>query len=216
MKKFLLVIFAFAFSCICLNAQSRGEKDAVNLQLIGGINFSQNESIDGELKHLLAINSDALSGNGYISVAQEFHPIFGWRASIGFSGNKGRANDYSAKVADIYSFNDMELFGDITIDLMDLFGPRRKNYMFNMKLFGGVGGLYGFGYPKNYSNVDSANKFFLGLRTGLDFRFRVSRKVCILLEGSALFEPTDKFNGIVDDVPFDARLNANLGITVDL
>jgi len=216
-KIFVTILFLTVFVSAFAQQESPrgGEKDGLNLQIMGGPTFSQNEFIDGlASERKITFSKDAMSCGGYVSLAKEFSTVFGWRANLGYSGNKGRANAPTESVADIYSFKDFEVMGDITLDFMDLFGPKRKSHMFNLKAFAGAGALFTFGFPSEYSSkINTDPGTYFGFRGGLDFRFRLSKVVSIMLEASSLFSASDKFNGIEGgDVKMDARLNGDLGI----
>jgi len=190
----------------------KGEVDRLNLQIMFGHNFSQNEGVDGVAEHTFTFSKDVMSREVSLALAKEFTPCWGWRLSIGESENIGCTNfDKQA----FYSFSDAELFGDLTLDITDMLFRRRESMFLNMKLFGGVGGLYTFGFSQENAPKDVDSHLCLGARGGVDLRFRLSKHVSLGAEAGLTTMYPDNFNGIVDDFPVDARFFGKVGLIIN-
>lgn len=220
-KSFFLTVllsFAFAFEGIAENDSikvRKGEKDSWYLEVYGGLNHSMNENLDETLIHTWGVSDQSLGATAKLGLGKEWSSVFGWRANLVYNSNKGRATYYN-KEERIYSFHSIELFGDITLDFMDLIAPKRKHKGFNLKLFAGAGGLQTFGFENQilnyYTEYSDKPRLNWGARVGLIGRVRVSDDVCIGAEFTQYFID-DHFSGVAANYPLDGRQNLMVGLT---
>jgi len=224
MKKVLLLAMGLCLSMagfaqeeISENSVTGKKQDGLQFGLWVGPNYSCNENLDRDVKHnTFYVNSHSISAGGMLMLSKEFSNIFGWRASAGFYNNRGRANYWSNPNYWYYSFQDAEVFGDLTMDLTDLIAPNRNN-CFNLKLFAGVGGAYVFSYPKE-SDFKTEGEYMLncdqklhyGGRVGLSASWRLSDSWRLGVQAScSMFD--DKFSGCEDDKKLDLRNDLLIG-----
>lgn len=180
------------------------------------------ENMDSNRDHLpFDVTSHSVSVGGMASLSKEFTHIWGYRGTLGFYGNKGRANDWYKDVYNDYSFQSTELFADMTFDFTDCVNPFNSG-KFNLKVFAGVGGAYSFGFPsKNHfegtadptNYVDDVdNSFHYGMRAGLTAAWKLKGGLKIGAQYVFnLFD--DRFNGIKANWVFDCRQDLQVGLT---
>ena len=191
----------------------RSSKDPFYIQLFGGINKSANENLPWT-----EFSAYPWSGGGFLAIGHEFSPLWGWRVALRLNHNKSR-NVQVCESKDVYGWNNLGLFGDITFDVTDAF--RRKTTMkkvpkFNLKAFAGVGVAYTWAFdnvPLSYTHAYSrSSKLLPAVRAGATATYRLSRRWRIGAELSqTVFE--DHFNGVAYDTPMDTRSNLKVGIT---
>ena len=197
-------------------------KDNFSIGIFLGPNYSGNENLDSKRPHnVFLVDKHTVSAGGEIMVAKEFSNIFGWRASAGFFGNKGRANYFDQPEYMGYDFYDAEVFADLTIDLTDWWAPRRKN-AFSLKGFLGIGGAYSWGFPDNNTFVKPYESFLgtngnpegfdYGARIGLNASWRLSDCWRLGVQLSTTFYD-DMFNGYKSDWITDVRHDLFAGLT---
>ena len=136
-----------------------------------------------------------LSPAGALNFQWQFHHAFGLRLGIGGWQAKGALVLPEEK---IYSYRFAQLNADLMMNLASLFGGFDHKRIFNPYIFAGVGGAYGYDNSQaapdqSYFTYYWDQKFFLPIRTGLGFDFRVSDVVTLGLEGNANFY-SDHFN----------------------
>ena len=160
-----------------------------------------------------------LSPAGALNFQWQFHHAFGLRLGIGGWQAKGALVLPEEK---IYSYRFAQLNADLMMNLASLFGGFDHKRIFNPYIFAGVGGAYGYDNSQaapdqSYFTYYWDQKFFLPIRTGLGFDFRVSDVVTLGLEGNANFY-SDHFNSKLGksfspDVHFNllAGVKFNLG-----
>lgn len=229
MKKVLSLVFGLcmAMSMFAQEAETDTVKtgksqDRFNIGVYVGPNYSCNENLDSKHAHnIFCVNKNTISFGGLVVIGKEFSNLWGWRASAGLFGNKGRANYYDQAEYMGYNFNDAEVFGDLTFDLTDWLAPNRKN-AFSLKAFLGVGGAYAWGYPENSEFVKPHESFLrldgkdpagfhIGGRLGLNATWRLSDVLRLGVElSSTLFD--DKFNGYKSDWAVDTRQDLLVGL----
>ena len=136
-----------------------------------------------------------LSPAGALNFQWQFHHAFGLRLGIGGWQAKGAIVLPEEK---IYSYRFAQLNADLMMNLASLFGGFDHKRIFNPYIFAGVGGAYGYDNSQaapdqSYFTYYWEQNFFLPVRTGLGFDFRVSDVVTLGLEGNANFY-SDHFN----------------------
>lgn len=213
----VLLSFIFVIDGFALNDSIRiinGEKDPWYLEVYGGLNHSMNENLDETFIHTWGVSDQSLGATARLGIGKEWSSTLGWRANVVYNSNKGRATFYN-KDERIYSFHSIEMFGDITLDLMDLIAPKRKHKGLNLKLFAGAGGLQTFGFENQilnyYTEYSDKPRLNWGARVGLTGRVRVSDDVCIGAEFSQYFID-DHFSGVAANYPLDGRQNLMVGL----
>lgn len=210
--------------CLCgnpMNAQQHTQAtDPLYLQFFAGTNKSANEHLPWT-----EFSKHPFSGGMFIAVGKEFKPLWGWRASWGMNGNRGRSVP-KCETNDVWKWKDTEWFGDITFDLADLFRKpstiaTERLSVFSLKSFAGVGMLYSFSYPQHrplsYQYAYNAdNHLSVGFRLGITASWRINKTVSIGAELSQTFAD-DHFNGVADHrVRLDGRTNLSIGVTYTL
>ncbi len=226
MKRLILVTLVLC----SLNIQARttdndsaiARKDPLYLQFYLGINKSGNENLPWT-----EFSQYPWSGGGFIGVGREFSNLWGWRLALRVNHNKSR-NVQRCESSDIYGWNNVGLFGDITFDISDMLKKSSYSYQdsepehytksprFNLKGFVGLGAAYTWNYddvPLSYSHAYSrSSKLLPALRAGLTATWRLTDKWRIGAELSqTVFE--DHFNGVAYDIPIDTRTNLKVGLT---
>lgn len=190
-------------------------KDPFYLQLYGGINKSANENLPWT-----EFTSYPWSGGGFLALGREFSPLWGWRAALRLNHNKSR-NVMSCESEDVYGWNSLGLFGDVTFDVTDALSRKKakagkKPSKFNVKAFAGVGASYAWSYddvPLSYTHPYSrSSKVVAAMRLGANATYRLSDRWRVGAELSqSLF--TDRFNGVAYGAGVDGRTNLKVGLT---
>ena len=197
------------------------------IALQGGPNYSMNENTwtytdpkVGNKSHL-----DLLSPQIQLSLGHFFTPVFGWRLSAAYAGNKSAMNHNETMAGGFYpyDFKSISAFADLLVGLSRRDVQARHWFW---TLFGGLGYGHGFdfteaGHPWQAS-TDAwkipSNAF--GFRGGLNLEYMFNNGFAFMLEGG-MEAFTDGFNGMdphihkdANDVnfPFDARPVATFGI----
>lgn len=210
-NKILFVLFFCLGTGLYAQEQTTGwgKKDAFYMEQQIGANHSMNENT----RFTKFWNSEGWS-IAFVA-GKEFTPLWGWRASAGYSLNRGQKTWKSTSGSDAITFYDLELFGDGTLDLTDWWFPDRKRHEFNLKGFLGIGYLqaFGFGDQKlaDYGDYSTDPVAVLGFRGGLSASYRITHNFALAMETS-LTCMQDKFNGVVCKRPLDGRLNFNIGL----
>lgn len=193
-----------------LQSSRRGDKDRLYYQLFVGANKSANEHLPWT-----EFTSYPFAGGAFVGIGKEWSSLWGWRAALGFDFDKGR-NIPECEGSDTFGWKDIELWGDLTFDLTDLFS-KKQNKKFNLKAFLGVGALWSWGYPKDKPlsyiyEYSPDNNTSLGTRAGLTATYKISDQVKLGAELSHL-GAQDHFNGVIDhNFPFDGRTNLSVGV----
>lgn len=213
------LVMAGAVPHSLLFAQHVQTTDPLYLQIFTGINKSANENLPWT-----EFSKYPFSGGIFASVGKEFTPLWGWRATLGFNGNRGRSVP-RCETSHVWKWQDTEAFADATFDLADLFRkPSTSNgkaAIFGLKSFIGVGALYSTNYPQlkplSYQYPYNAkNHLSAGFRFGFTATWRISSLVSLGAELSQTFAD-DHFNGIADHkVRLDGRTNLSIGATFTL
>lgn len=214
-KKLLTASLVSLLTCLPVVAdnlygrQRPATKDSLYLQLFGGINKSANENLPWT-----EFSRYPWSGGTFFAIGREFSPLWGWRASFGFDGNKSR-NKLKCESPETWSWLDIEGFGDITFDISDACHWRSER--FNLKAFAGAGVLWTFGFPMDtplsYTEVYSRDsRLCVGPRAGVTASYRLTDQWAI---GSELSHTmvNDPFNGVVAGFGMDGRTNLSVGVT---
>lgn len=195
--------------------EQAGELDPWYLDALVEVNHSMNENLDRAFAHRFGLNGQSLVGGLSVYFGREWLPILGWRVGLGYDVNTGRATFFN-KDPEIYHFHDMELFGDLTLDLMDLFAPNRKKRMFGLKAMLGAGGLVTFGFTQDVlSHTDDYStrpRLNWGIRAGLATRFRISERFALGAD-LLVYGLDDHFNGVAANFPLDMRVNLGIKAT---
>lgn len=193
--------------------QTRPGVDDLYLQLYGGINKSVNENLPYS-----EFSSYPWAGGMFLGIGREFHPLWGWRATLRFNHNKSR-NVQECESPDTYAWNSLGLFADATFDVTDaLVRPHKRGKRFNAKILAGVGASYTFGFPKDISlsyivPYSNESRLVPAARAGLDLSYKVADRWRVGMELShTIF--ADRFNGVKDGAPLDMRTNLKLGVTL--
>ena len=202
-----------------LYAQHMQSADPLYLQLFTGINKSANENLPWT-----EFSSHPLSGGIFANLGKEFSPLWGWRATLGFNGNRGRSVP-KCETGHVWKWQDTEVFADATFDLADLFRKpsttNNRTSVFGLKSFFGIGTLYSVNYPQlkplSYQYAYNAkNHLSAGFRVGLTATWKISNALSLGAELSQTFAD-DHFNGVADHkVRLDGRTNLSVGITYTL
>lgn len=215
-----ILFFCFSLFGLSLFAEEAADttdtrlKDPLYFQLYGGINKSANENLPWS-----EFTRYPWSGGVFLGIGKEVRPLWGWRAAFRFNHNKSR-NVPRCENSDVWGWHSLELFGDATFDLSDAFRkrkPRPQRPRFNLKLFAGIGGAYTFGFPEevplSYTVPYSKNSSVcFGFRAGLMATYALTERWHIGAELSQNFF-IDRFNGVKDGSPLDARSNLKVGFT---
>ncbi len=220
-----LILISFVLCTLNIHARTNSDstitrKDPLYLQFYLGINKSANENLPWT-----EFSQYPWSGGAFLGIGQEFSPVWGWRLALRINNNKSRNVQY-CESQDVYSWNNIGLFGDITFDISDIFRKLSppildsKYYAdsprFNLKGFIGLGGVYTWGYdnvPLSYSHAYSqSDKLLPALRAGVTATWKLTDKWRLGAELSqTVFE--DHFNGVAYDAPIDTRTNLKIGLT---
>ena len=192
-------------------------KDPYYVQLYGGVNKSANENLPWS-----EFSRYPLSVGAFVGLGKEFTPLWGWRVALGIDHNKSR-NVQICEDNQPWGWDDVELFGDLTFDVSDLFrnntqNKKRRLPRFNLKAFAGVGGLKTFGFPEDvplsYTEPYSKeSQIGIGARGGLTATWLVQSNLRIGAELSHAMV-SDNFNGVEGkSSPLDHRTNLSVGAT---
>lgn len=217
-----LLICSFVLYAMGIQAQNETDsierrkalKDPFYIQLYGGINKSANENLPWT-----EFTSYPWSGGGFLAIGREFSPLWGWRAALRFNHNKSR-NVQACESSDVYGWNSIGLFGDVTFDITDVFRRKKtewkKRPKFNVKAFAGVGASYTWDYdnvPLSYTHPYSRSSHLVpAMRVGANATYSLSRRWRVGAELSqSLF--TDRFNGVAYGAGVDGRTNLKVGLT---
>jgi hypothetical protein len=190
------------------------------MDVMVGANHSMNENTDGKYAKTAGLKriGDAIGVGASIGIGKEWSNLWGWHFGLGYNSNKGRATFYT-KQRELYTFFDVEAFGDLTMDLTDWLAPHRTKDNFNLKAMLGVGVLRTFSFDKEqlayYDNYSTSPKFCLGARAGLQARYRVTNEMALAMN-MFLYGMEDKFSGVDVGFPVDGRLNLNIGMIWNL
>ncbi|MCR5573872.1 MAG: hypothetical protein K6F78_03515 [Bacteroidaceae bacterium] len=217
MKK--IVLGSILLCSLSVQANTTSENDSIYnnrdpyyFQLFAGINKSANENLP-----FSEFTQYPWSWGAFFAVGREFSPLWGWRAALRFNHNKSR-NVQACESEDVYSWNNVALFGDLTFDVSDVFRKSRHDHRpkFNLKAFAGVGAAYAWNYtdvPLSYTHEYSRkSKLLPAVRMGLTATYLVSKHWRVGAEISqTLFE--DHFNGVAYDTPIDGRTNLKVGVS---
>ena len=185
----------------------KGIPDSLYVEWYMGVNKSANENMPWK-----EMTTHPLAFGTFIALGKEFTPVWGWRVSLGYDCNKSR-NVPQCESADAWGWQDVETFGDITMDLVDVFGRSRR---WSAKMFAGAGGLYTFAFPKDkelsYIWPYSKNSRFLpAAHAGINVSYRVSERWKIGTELSHTMSG-DMFNGVKGGFAYDGRTNLSVGV----
>ena len=216
-RRLMMTAIALTLTLCCWAQASR---DRLYMDVVIGPNHSMNENTDGQMAKTSGLNNigDAIGVGGQLGIGQEWNRVLGWHASLGYNSNKGRANFYT-KDKELYSFFDVEAFGDLTLDVLDLLAPNRSGSRFNVKGFVGAGVLRTFAFDKlslSYTNTYSTKPTTnFGLHGGLQMRYSFTPEMAIAVNLS-LSAMQDKFSGVSHGYPWDGRLNAGIGLVWSL
>lgn len=212
LSAFVLCMLTVQAATISDNDKTDRNRDPYYLQLYLGINKSANENLP-----FSEFTRFPWSGGAFFAVGREFSPLWGWRAALRFNFNKSR-NVQACESDDVYTWNNLGLFGDLTFDVSDVFRKSRKDHVprFNMKIFAGIGAAYTWNFtdiPLSYThNYSHKSRLLPAFRMGLTASYKVSENWRIGAEVSqTLFE--DHFNGVAYDTPVDGRTNLKVGFT---
>ena len=214
-----LILWSFVLCSLNLQAITISDNDSIYsnrdpfyLQLYAGINKSANENLP-----FSEFSQYPWSWGSFFAVGHELSPLWGWRAALRFNHNKSR-NVETCESEDVYSWNSLSLFGDLTFDISDVFRQSRKSHVskFNMKAFAGIGAAYAWNYtdvPLSYTHKYSRkSKVLPAFRVGFTASYKVSKHWRIGAEISqTLFE--DHFNGVATSTPMDGRTNLKVGVS---
>lgn len=216
-KLFLLLLCVFASTSSFAKRDStmhKSETDALSYGVYVFANQSFNENLDGDVHHKFGLNKNSVASGAYFGLAKEWNPIFGWRGNVGYNYNKSRstAEHHDKKC---YSFSDVELFGDLTFDVIDLLFRGRHFTALDFKLFGGIGALQTFGYTRDsLSYITKYSKhsgLHFGFRAGINASWNITRNFRLAAEVS-MNGMDDGFNGVSGNFPLDGRLNLGGGL----
>ena len=127
MKKLILLIFLLC--SLCAQAYTTTDEDSIRvlkdplyLQLYLGINKSGNENLPWT-----EISKYPWSGGAFFGIGREFTTVWGWRLALRINHNKSR-NVEKCESPDVYGWNNVGLFGDITFDVSDVLRPSCEDY----------------------------------------------------------------------------------------
>lgn len=212
-EKALFILLFILVPYVCVQGQttavSWGKKDAFYMEQQIGANYSLNENT----RFTKFWNSAGWS-IAFLA-GKEFTPLWGWRASAGYSLNRGQNTWKSNSSESSVSFYDLELFADGTLDLTDWWFPDRKQQAFNLKGFLGVGYLQTFGFGNQelavYADYSTEPTPVFGFRGGLSAGYKLHHNLALAVDMS-LSCMQDKFNGVVNKRALDGRLNFNIGL----
>lgn len=212
-EKALFILLFILVPYVCVQGQttavSWGKKDAFYMEQQIGANYSLNENT----RFTKFWNSAGWS-IAFLA-GKEFTPLWGWRASAGYSLNRGQNTWKSKSSESSVSFYDLELFADGTLDLTDWWFPDRKQQAFNLKGFLGVGYLQTFGFGNQelavYADYSTEPTPVFGFRGGLSAGYKLHHNLALAVDMS-LSCMQDKFNGVVNKRALDGRLNFNIGL----
>lgn len=212
-KRILFLLFISLVTSVCLQGQtttiSWGKKDAFYMEQQIGANYSMNENT----RFTKFWNSAGWS-IAFVT-GKEFTPLLGWRASVGYSLNRGQNTWKSNLSSNSTSFYDLELFADGTLDLTDWWFPNRRQQAFNLKVFLGIGYLQTFGFRDQelaiYADYSTEPTPVFGFRGGLSAGYKLHHNLALAIDAS-LTCMQDKFNGVVNKRALDGRLNLNIGL----
>lgn len=212
-EKDLFILLFILVPYVCVQGQttavSWGKKDAFYMEQQIGANYSLNENT----RFTKFWNSAGWS-IAFLA-GKEFTPLWGWRASAGYSLNRGQNTWKSNSSESSVSFYDLELFADGTLDLTDWWFPDRKQQAFNLKGFLGVGYLQTFGFGNQelavYADYSTEPTPVFGFRGGLSAGYKLHHNLALAVDMS-LSCMQDKFNGVVNKRALDGRLNFNIGL----
>lgn len=190
-------------------------KDPLYFQLYGGINKSANENLPWT-----EFSKYPWAAGAFIGVGKEFTPVWGWHVAFRYNRNKSR-NVQECESPDTWSWDNLGLFADVTLDLTDAICRRnlkegKKYRRWNVKAFAGIGGGYTFNFtevPLSYSDpYNRGSQVVGGARAGITATYRVAKNWRVGAELShTMF--LDNFNGVEAGMPFDARTNLSVGVT---
>lgn len=222
MNKFYLLFLLCVGSIVSAEAKRdttmhKSEVDALSIGAYVFSNQSFNENLDNNVHHKFGLSRNSPSMGGSLVLAKEFNPIFGWRGSLGYNCNKGRASFFTDP-RKAYTFHDIEGFGDLTIDITDIIFKDRDFTALDLKIFGGVGALGTFGYTRDSLtstkagvDYDSGTRANYGFRGGVNASWNITRHIRLAAE-ACMNVLDDHFNGVAGGFPFDGRLNIGGGI----
>lgn len=208
------------------NAKERNT-DPLYLQIYGGGNKSANENMPWT-----EFTAHPLAYGAFVGLGKEFSPLTGWRFTLGYNKNKSR-NVPECENPDTYSWNDVELFGDFTLDLTDLFRKKaseqkanvadsgmrvyqQEKDRWNVKAFVGIGAMANSKYPQDKplsytASYNDKGHLSAGTRVGITATYLVNSNVRLGAELSHTIA-TDNFNGVTENSsPIDMRTNLSVG-----
>lgn len=192
----------------------KSETDALSFGVYLFANQSFSENLDESIHHKFGLNENSAATGGYIGVAKEWNPIFGWRGNLGYNYNKGRAT-LATVSKECYSFSDIELFGDLTLDVIDLIFRDRHFTALDLKLVGGLGALQTFGYTRERLNYlvdyEKHSRLHAGFRAGINASWNITRHFRLAAE-ALMHGMDDEFSGVAGNFPLDGRLNLGGGL----
>ncbi len=172
------------------------------IQATGGLTHNMGENIRfGSLKNNIGFG-------GEIAIGREFSPYWSADIRLGLNTNHCMAN-WESGIHRYDTFNSGELFINGAYNLTNGilgFKDKRKS---NLYVYAGIGGAYTWGLNNDWT--DNENQLVLGLRAGLTYAYSFNdRWAAVAALGVTGFG--DQFDGMKYDIPFDARLNAQIGV----
>lgn len=100
--------------------KGRDNTDPLYFQLYAGINKSANENLPWT-----EFSGYPWSIGVFAGMGKEWSPVMGWRAAFRYNHNKSR-NVRECESPDTWGWDNLALFGDVTLDLTDLFFTKTK------------------------------------------------------------------------------------------
>ena len=232
MKSFKTLL-AVALFALCATTASAATRDSIAyefnkhafLTLQGGAQYTLGEAKFGDL----------ISPNVQIGLGYQFSPVFGARIQANAWQSKGGWNTY-VENGSIHAFNKNYKYNyvapgiDLMFNLSNLFAGWKPERVFNVTLFLGGGANIAFGNEEvndiaaHFTQQDIAKYNLEYLwdgtkvrpfgRGGLQFGFRLSKSVSLLLEGNANIL-SDHYNSKKAGNP-DWYFNALAGLKINL
>ncbi len=216
MKKFSFIV-ALLLITAAAGAQEKEVKDSVKtvcgyyIELGGGANYSASENTRffkvGEI----------IRYGGDITLGMMFNHKWGAEVELGYNRNHritqtGRKDGTISY--DSSDFNSLDAFINGVYSITNGIGgydPERKG---NLSIFAGLGIAYS--YTKNATEkLGGYNAVVPGLHMGVGYSYALSRRVSAVADIS-LYTFPDNYNGIKDEIPFDGRINAQIGLRINL
>lgn len=220
MKKVSLLL-VLAFAAITVSAQTSGTSTEAGRKATFarngfwdnwfiGAGAGANMYFEGQDGDASFFNRPTLTGN--LQVGKWFNPYLGARAK----GTYGKVHTFSNNATVMNRQKAATAEVDVLFNATNYFCKYNENRLYNFIVYGGVGGAYGGGYslvsPGYTTHSQYENQKSLTFNGGIINNFRLSNRLSLAIELSAVVLKNDFDRRVIGDYSYDVMGNASANL----